>query len=72
MWGGEGTGEVSRENYFLADQLGIETPPWGITAPDLSASSVTLQSPSFAKFQSLHYELIARMAQVTQNIPKGP
>ena len=68
---GWGLGKCQGRTIFWLTSLELEVPR-GITAPDLSASSVTLQSPSFAKFQSLHYELIPTMAQVTQNIPKGP
>ena len=48
MGGGGREGECQGRTIFWLTRLELEL-PWGITAPDLSASSVTLQSPSFAK-----------------------
>ena len=48
VWVGGGGRECQGRTIFWLTRLELELPR-GITAPDLSASSVTLQSPSFSK-----------------------
>lgn len=68
--GGEGRG-VSRENYFLADQVGIEAPLGNHCTRFICLfrylAIVLLRKNHEAKNQSLHYELIAGIIQIAHN-----